>query len=90
MSSGNFNAACAAAVLRRVGGDDAAVAAVDACVGDVTADAPHPLLEAAMALQVDDDGTGAGSIIMLPTVRCATHVCCLDTKTHAPCCLHSW
>ena len=88
MASGNFNAACAAAVLHRVGGDAAAAAAVDACVGDVTADAPHPLLEAAMALQVDEDNSGAGSIIMLPTVRCDKLVA-LVLKLMRPCCPHT-
>jgi hypothetical protein len=85
MAGGNYNHECAEAILERMGFDGRALNAMDLCVGDTHADKPNVLMEAEQALQADADGTGAGSIIMMPTVRsgCVTCAACAISPTHA-------
>jgi hypothetical protein len=84
MAGGNYNHECAEAILERLGFDGRALNAMDLCVGDTHADKPNELMEAEQALQADADGTGAGSVIMMPTVRGL--VCCVRFATSHSCC----
>lgn len=54
--------------MERLGFSRADRDAVAACVGDVSADRPNPVMEAERAAQTDNDGVRGGEVVLLPTV----------------------
>ena len=51
-----------------LGFDPAAIARVRACVGDLDADVANRAMDAELRLQADQDDSGRGAVVLLPTV----------------------
>ena len=83
MTRGAFDRPCAEGIMAGSRGEDAdesdesshglgfdpdAIARVRACVGDLDADVANPLMERELRLQADQDDSGRGAIVLLPTV----------------------
>ena len=66
MQNGNFALrSCAESIMKTIGVD---AVAVDACVGDTSADRTNPMLEAQIALQSPPESSSRPDIRLLPTV----------------------
>ena len=79
MTQGAFERPCAEGIMAgsKGDGDDSsfglgfdpeAIARVRACVGDLDADVGNPTMERELRLQADQDDSGRGAIVLLPTV----------------------
>ena len=65
MKGGSFGETCSRSVMSAVGIDQGGV---DACVGDVEADATNDALEAELGYQQDAEDSGRGAVRILPTI----------------------
>ncbi|KAL4853658.1 Vacuolar-sorting receptor 1 [Chlorella vulgaris] len=65
MAAGRYDTACAEEVLRAKGVD---VTAVNACMGPSNTDTTHPLMEAQRTKQLDEEHSGRGRVLLLPTL----------------------
>ncbi|KAL4443975.1 hypothetical protein ABPG75_011712 [Micractinium tetrahymenae] len=70
MDSKKYGHDCAMQVFAEINKDSwSSVAALEACIGEEKADAPHPIMDAQMVAQKGNETSGSGEVFILPTIR---------------------